>query len=211
MSGQTTAGTGHHTTGHSTSTQGHPKCNQDHEHTMACGMGMHEHVSAPSQNLAEHSKGQSPLITPVIMMLCVPKHKNLAAKCPLMPAMSVPILQGKQDAWGHAHSKTHEASKHANASELAACKAQEHYGNLTESQKNAENARRRHQEVCTILSCIMHVSFMAVLTQSGPWHLLHIPDVHAYTNALLLALWSSPWQAFDNILEFMYPGCGHVC
>ena len=72
MSGQTTAGTGHHTTGHSTSTQGHPKCNQDHEHTMACGMGMHEHVSAPSQNLAEDSKGQSPLIPPVIMMLCVP-------------------------------------------------------------------------------------------------------------------------------------------
>ena len=68
MSGQTAAGGGHasgtggHTTGHSTSTHGHPKCNQDHEHTMACGMGMHEHVSEPSPFPAEEPKGQPSLV-----------------------------------------------------------------------------------------------------------------------------------------------------
>lgn len=68
------------------------------------------------------------------------------------------MLQGKQDQWSHAHAKTQEASKHANASELAACKAQEKYSSMTEAQRNADNARRRQQEVrlsCT-LTDILH-------------------------------------------------------
>ena len=109
------------------------------------------------------------------MLLCTPKHTSTVLwqpkskhRPPDAHFPNVSTLQGKQDAWSHAHSKTHEASKHANASELAACKAQEHYGNLTESQKNAENARRRHQEVraqCihgSIFSCVIHVSLTAV-------------------------------------------------
>ena len=69
MSGQTTTGSGHHTTGHSTSTHGHPKCNQDHEHTMACGMGMHAHVSAPPPNSAEMENSCAYFVT---MVLCIP-------------------------------------------------------------------------------------------------------------------------------------------
>jgi hypothetical protein len=57
-------------------------------------------------------------------------------------------LQGKQDAWSHTQAKTSEASKAANASELAACKANEHYQTLSDSQNDAENARRRQREVC---------------------------------------------------------------
>ena len=57
------------------------------------------------------------------------------------------VLQGKQDQWSQAHAKTQEASKHANASELAACRAQEKYSSMSEAQRNADNARRRQQEV----------------------------------------------------------------
>ena len=40
-----TSGTSHHTSSHMTGHGKHPTCNQDHEHTMACGRGVHEHVS----------------------------------------------------------------------------------------------------------------------------------------------------------------------
>ena len=70
-------------------------------------------------------------------------------------------MQGKTDAWEQAHAKTQEASKHANASELAACKAQEKHSHLTEAQNKADNARRRQQEVSLILPALISLSEIA--------------------------------------------------
>jgi len=57
MTGNTKGGTtqtsSHHTTGQHTGHGKHPSCNEDHEHTMACGLGMHQHVSLSMPSLAD--------------------------------------------------------------------------------------------------------------------------------------------------------------
>ena len=198
-----TSGSSHHTSGHSSSHMTgrgkHPTCTQDHEHTMACGMGAPEHVSIyrfhqlPSNTtvdfrplavlLAVQNTFQTSCITSeqrsrlFVLPWCVltdllPPH----VYCP----QYAKLLQGKQDAWSHTQAKTSEASKAANASELAACKANEHYQTLTDSQNNAENARRRQREVsahlwrpyCDERVAIAHRALLAgvyVGTHVTPW------------------------------------------
>ena len=68
-----------------------------------------------------------------------------------MPLQVQNIHQEMPDEFGHAHAKTHEAAEHHKASELAASRAQEKYSSMSEAQRNADNARRRQQEVCILL------------------------------------------------------------
>ena len=132
---------------------------------MACGMGAPEHVSIYRfhQLPSNTTVGFRPLavllaVQNTLQTSCITSEQRsrlfstslvyALQTLPMFIALSTPkLLQGKQDAWSHTQAKTSEASKAANASELAACKANEHYQTLTDSQNNAENARRRQREV----------------------------------------------------------------